>query len=55
VGGAHDNGTRAASEGGKAQAVKSDGDELEAPKADGFSEGKAIAWGTLTSGNRGKH
>jgi hypothetical protein len=54
VGEAHDNGTRAASEVGEAQAAKSVGDELEAPKAGGFAEGKAIAWGTLAFDNGDK-
>jgi hypothetical protein len=36
----HDNGTRAAFDGGEAQAAESVGNELEAPKADGFAKGK---------------
>jgi hypothetical protein len=37
--------------GGEAQAADSVGDELEAPKADGFAKGKDITWGMLTSCN----
>jgi hypothetical protein len=55
AGRAHDEGTRATSKGGEAQAAESVGDELEAPKADGFAEEKAIAWGTLASGNGDEH
>jgi hypothetical protein len=40
VGGTHDDGTRTASEGEEAQAAESVGDELKAPKADGFPRGK---------------
>jgi hypothetical protein len=45
VGGAHNDGTRAASKEGEAQAAESVDDELDSPKEDGFTEGKAIAWG----------
>jgi hypothetical protein len=52
MGGAHDDDdTQASSEGGEAQATESFGDELEAPKADDFTEGKAIAWRMLASYN----
>jgi hypothetical protein len=55
TGGAHDDGTQAASKGGQAQVAKLVGDELKAPKVDGFVNGKATVWRTLTSGNGDKH
>jgi hypothetical protein len=42
VGGTHDDGTRTVSKGGEAHATKSVSDELEIPKVNGFTEGKAI-------------
>jgi hypothetical protein len=37
------------SQGGEAQATETIGDELKAPKANGFTEGKAIARQVLTA------
>jgi hypothetical protein len=42
AGGTHGSGARAVPKGGEAQAIKIIGDELKAPKANGYAEGKSI-------------
>jgi hypothetical protein len=41
--------------GRKVQAIKAAGDELKAPKANGFTEGEAIAQEALTVYSDGDH